>query len=314
MELFYFPYQLQSKTPFNQWSKSKTRKGILLKGILSDKSTGFADLCPWEETDPSTEQQLKLYRQNKATQQFQISLKMISIDAQARQKKQNLLTKSHLIKNHLLIKGHQDKHLIKNNPHFEKFKIKMGINIEKENQILHDQVLKKEGEIQIRLDFNNFFQKEDNFFAWCKENQKILPLIEFIEDPYPFSETWEKAMKDFKIELAFDQQKQNTPPKWINIIILKPAIKEININKLSPKHQYVITHYLDHPIGQAHSLATAIRVKNQLKNQLLDCGLTPWETPPIESTLPLKGNQIFAKKDIGIGSTKYLQKLNWIKI
>ncbi len=333
-------------------SRSHLSKGALLAIKNNSNLWGYADLHPWPSMgDLDLEPQIDLLREGKPSHQTQLSLMAAQHDLQARESKKKLVNYSPLIQNHHLILD-ENFHLnslrqtlflesLNDKKHFPlllKWKISphtLPSAIQWINQL---SIITDSSALHWRLDFNSLFSSTEVMFFWSQLLPQAQKQIEFIEDPCPYSaDTWGQ-LEELNIPLAIDfelkklvAQESNASTEFSTIsplskkvtLVLKPAIQNMDtwfswIKK--NQHPFIITSYLDHPIGLLHALHWAELFQKEFGSLMrvsgLSLSLSASELTHYWPSLVQhknQGNYWFhtEENDYGIGFTQKLESLSW---
>lgn len=240
------------------------RAGALLKFIFSDGLSGYADCHPWPALgDFPIEKQLSLLAEGNVTYLTHACQLHARMDADARGRKEHLLSNLMIPKSHFLITN-----ILECSPEqlsdvflqgFSHVKIKMGKNLEAETEILLG--LFKESPLKIRLDFNERLSQE-SFDLFCERIASLQKQIEFIEDPFPFEKRAWSAIQAKGWTLACDRQIEKAigHPVAAKYMIWKPAISLMPQTK---DQKVIVTSYLGHPLDQVVSAYYAAHLEDK---------------------------------------------------
>jgi len=237
MKVAYSPYELVSL-----FGKGK-REGALLRFQFDDELVGYADCHPWPELgDAPLKKQLQLIKNYQTTSLTQRSLTFARLDAEARARNDSLFAGLKIPPSHLTIPSLERWKAIAVDRCVSLLKVKLGANLPDEVLLLY-QLLEAYPWIRVRLDFNH--QLTRNAFEKFLE-KGIMNRIDFYEDPFPYEErAWKEVQEQYGVRLAYDRGTEQPKRSSAAIRIIKPAIQEVP----SAEH-FVVTSYLDHPIGQ----------------------------------------------------------------
>ncbi len=281
------------------------KQGFLLKMRTSEFEEGYADIFPWSEFgDPDPKEIPQLLRQDSKTYPLlQRSLYFAEKDGRARVEKKSL-GREQKIKNHYLVENIDDqtreeiqKALQKG---FDRFKLKVGRDWIQERLLLQNMspIL---GSAKWRLDCNLRGHEIDwNFLETFREQ------IEFIEDPFPEPRKWSKNWP-----WAYDQPQFGIDQVNVRWQILKPAKQ--SFNKLDKNQNTVVTSYMDHPIGIAHSLAES----QENISQSHDFGFMSfslYKETPFHKHFKSDGPWLWTEPESGIGFTDLLRQQHWMAL
>lgn len=265
MKIWVAEYILTPTSSPNAASASTPRNGFLLKIEWSPGVTGYSDVFPWPEFGDPTSEELKESLRQKATP-FHPLLVNSSIynreDARARAAGQSLFLGQQIPESHSL--G------VQREAGFKVFKIKMS------DDKMPDLDL-KDGE-KLRLDFNGCLTISEFLNFWKNLDSEIRSKIDLVEDPWREKSTALTAQLiaetvDAKIPLASDFYSDS---HWLHVVV-KPA--RISWESLKPRGRMIITHSMDHPVGQAFALWCAslsdFRRQNAPENKNEIHGVSP---------------------------------------
>ncbi len=329
LQLFYSPYSLYPIESLNALTTKKERQGVLLKCLFKNRTVGYADCFVWPELgDLVLNEQLSLLSQGKTTPLTSKAVQFLFDDAQG-------VTQNNFcdgIKNHFLISCQEfvwANIYVKFQQGFHIFKIKVGKNTNEivkkikdnyRNLSLHN--------IKIRLDFNSVL----NFVEVCEfleEIKSCLSIIDFIEDPCTFEkEQWKFLQKKFGVSLALDRKPLGCEilhenenfyfsdiSESFDVIVCKPALEKIDLfyQKL-PRHRFVFTSYMDHPVGQLCGLWEAMMFYQTCPNKKESCGFYThvlYEKHDYINELSSEGSQIIFPHSPHWGFKNLLESETW---
>jgi len=323
MKLFYSPYTLKPVQALNAVSAGQPREGVLLKIEWLDGLVGYADLHPWPELgDATLEEQLANLRHGKMSAQVEQCIWLARRDAQLRKDKKNIFDGAEKVKNNFLL---NDFKLIKpgfldelKNQGFTTLKIKVGRNLQEEADVLTH--IAASG-LKIRLDFNavGSWQIFEKFMTALPAT--VRPLIEYVEDPFPFEfNAWKEARKLAKI--ALDNQYGKVP--WdklsaapCDILVIKPAKMDVErAVSLCQKWNLkaTVTSYMDHAVGMIHAVGVAMELKKQHGDMILDAGCMThrlYQMDAFAAEISTQGPYVLKVKGTGIGFDSLWGGLPW---
>ncbi|MCB9025843.1 MAG: hypothetical protein H6625_05970 [Bdellovibrionaceae bacterium] len=326
MKLSYYQYKSQYIATQNRW-QNKEYSGCLLKLTNDQGISGYTNYHAIQACkDKPVEQVLNGFVENELTETHHLLKQYLLQDLQFRTLKSDALAGAFQLENHYLITDVAmfDRNYISNlvEQHFRIFKIKMGKDINKETNWIKEQASYFiEKKLLLRLDFNEYFDFEA-FDFWQSENAfHQQGIIDFYEDPTPYERQYWKKWKELGLRLAkdFTTKDDLSACDGIDVFVLKPAkvnvIEWLKHLKDAKNFQYVITHYLDTPLGVAQAAACALKLKFFVGERLLACGLLPlhMENLPKELQWPLsyRGPHLLFNNDIGLGFSEELGEIDW---
>lgn len=309
------PYTLKSKESLSS-KEAQTRQGVLLRCQFEGdhKHIGYADFHPYPFVSSDKELEISSLKdlKSKCALQWQQSLKMAQADALARAERRSLFKGLSLLESHYLIKDllTWDFYHLKE-LRFKKFKV-LKIKLGRSTSEEQDTLLKFKSEIKsdflLRLDFNtsNDIEAWMNWEHWLNENLKSR--IEFVEDPCSWSEdVWRKS----RIPLALDFEGveiQDKAPAFVEKLIWKPALGEsVNLNRW--QNSVVVTHLMDHPLGQLSALYMAQTHNIQTIGGFLNPGIE--DSLGFHTELMSYGPWLQPEQGMGFGFDQRLKELKW---
>jgi len=353
MNLKVHHYQLPYSPNF---PRQNSGKGVLFAIEGENKQIGYSDLHPWPNLgDLELNEQLQLLKLNKPTPQTQLSLEYAKRDLDAKTNSAGGIQYLKEIKNHFLVLENlttiNDLEIFLSNkfsstntsdshysPHIleKKFpatsltlKLKLSPQLSTLTAELINEISNKYPQIQWRFDANSLFNNKEIFSFWIKLSLKSRQQVEFIEDPCLYDKNTWKQLEENGIPLAIDHEIQNwknsnssssPTPSGKVVFVLKPAIHNMIKWKeelIQTPHQFVITSYLDHPVGLLHALWTTETFFVDFPTQLLTCGLNfPFYQTQLEQfwcglSFDNSSYSWTGEHTYGIGFSKVLEGLSW---
>lgn len=318
-----------------QTSRNHSGEGALIE-VEVEGTRGYADLHPWPSMgDTPIAEQIERLKLGNPTSQAQITLAMARRDANARAtNQQGVAFKNSITAHKLVFIEDLSANLIEPlglNQIIQNQLLKLKISptsIQTTTQLL-EHTADRLPKIKWRLDANSYFKKSDIMTFWQNLSTQAKQTIQYIEDPSPYNLGEWSELEDVGIPLAIDfeiSKWQKTPHNQSptdskqTVFILKPAIQSTDlwINWLSANpHRFVVTNYLDHPIGLLHAIWAAETMNEALPSLNLPCGFSlSVEDSYLKHNWPgLTYNDFEAKwnglASPGIGFQSQLENLNW---
>lgn len=322
MKLSCSPYELKYLKKYLSQSGAAGRKGALLRVQDDDGYYGYADLHQWPL--------------NLSSIQGQLALQAAKMDLSYRRKNISIWNNYSNVKienNYLLLNMADESTdadtILRNeiataaSSGFNFIKLKLGRNLLVEMNRLKSYI-QDFPNLNWRLDFNSklTFNQAKNFFSLLNQNE--VSKIQYIEDPIPYENSgWSLLNK--KIPLALDQAAApmscDEQAQAFEYIIIKPAIQDcaaIVDFALKKNKKIAITSFMDHPVGQAQSLAMALEIKKNLgasANDVLSvCGLRTgflFESNEFSEQIENSGAYLLPPQGIGYGFDSQLGGLAW---
>lgn len=336
-------------------SNQGVRSGALLRvesewgNQQGEQIIGYADLHPWPELeDLPLDQQLKLLRDHQLTPLTASSLRFAKIDAQARARGVSAFQGLKIPESHYLV---TDLDLVDEKTidqirteGWKRIKVKVGrlpskAGMAKETSILREIASGVGDQIKLRLDFNAVFDLE-LLQNWLQSAQSFLTQIDFLEDPLPWNpEHWQAIRNHWGVRLASDREGMSIPTAFlsrafsnsVDVIVIKPATHGgAEAGALpdpvpgtcfdpAPDFQknlsWVVTSYLDHPVGQMCAAYDAAQL-GLLKSpgSLEICGLLShraYEKNLFSEQLQTSGPLLEPTLGTGWGWDDQLAQLKW---
>lgn len=327
--IFYFRYQSLYEYSPNRWDK-RSYSGLLLKLTDETGQSGYASYHSLSAfSDLEAQEMLLSLKENR--EESQLLKSYLHQDLQSRKLEMDALAGAFLIENHKLLLNFTQLNLnslqVYVNEGFRIFKLKMGSNIEQESKWIQNLIVYFQNhKIKLRLDFNEALGFEE-FDSWC--NRYVFHqhgIIDYYEDPCVYDESQWTRWKDLGLCLAKDlvdcKYFEKTDFPGVQVLVLKPA--KLNIVEWLKRldnpndYKYVVTHYMDSPLGVAQAVASAIRFKFFVKDRLITCGLLPVEqlqmplvADVFKSHIKTSGPHLVIDGGLGLGYEKEMNSVNW---
>lgn len=264
MTIAYHRYELHASAPIGARSQSAVRRGALLRIKGTAGGFGYADLHPWAELgDLDLEAQLAALARGEGTELSRASLAFAALDGLARAEGRSLWEGVVVPPSHFLVPAGAGAACVEAAlaEGFVRFKVKIGKDLNAESRVLRDMaiVLQRAPTPDgtpplLRLDCNEVLARAD-FAACLAALPFVLPLIDFVEDPFPFDAfAWAETSRRLGVSFAADRAVMNSAG-FDGPQILKPARFGPQVPAFFPAvrdggRRLVVTSYLDHPLGQ----------------------------------------------------------------
>ena len=336
MKIYTAPYFLESNARLNAKASQLQAlqsqiKGILLKLEFED-GVGYSSLQTWtslgdvdlelliedlKKSPKTTIEEAWAYYQTLpfAHRSFlSKSFEYAVLDYEARKSKVHLLDWFAPVQNNFLISDLSQEIQIPKGINL--LKIKVSQNYRQEISVLEGLAAQN---YKMRLDFNACLNLESYKIFLNLISDQLKKSIEYIEEPFPFSKEW--AQVSLQIPLAIDHEisKIVTPEELVDlvqVIILKPAKQDIADYVVSYEHlpvKFVITNYMDHPVGTLFASYEACRWHHKMPDKFLPSGC--WTQNILKSTpefiLNYKDGYLFFPVGIGVGFDQELAHQEW---
>lgn len=259
------------------------RHGALLKVEFDDNSIGFADLHPWQEFGHAPlELHIESLAKDQPTPLANLALRHARTDAAARRAGVSLFDGLPEVRSHALFTDWTAAPCSAfeqcSAQGYDAAKLKVGRDPAREAAALNHLAKLP---LRWRLDANAAFTKGSESIA--RFLARLLPSIrakiDFIEDPCAYNpENWSELSEREKLPLAIDWELPASPPPWpgAKILVIKTASQDAFPLALAAAHagvEIVVTHSMDHPLGQSVALWTAMRLRQRHGDLVRDGGL-----------------------------------------
>lgn len=316
MQIEYSPYELKSQ--------NGARKGALLKVHFEPDLIGYADCHPWEcMGHAKLDDQLKALSKKKTTPLLDRSLQLALIDAKACQNGTDIWKGLHIPSSNYLITNLKllDLEKVKDQVSlgFDRFKVKLGRDLPNEVLLLKQLSSSLPPNCKLRLDFGSLLT-QSVFEDFLKEAEPYRDQLDYCEDPFPFDpKAWQEIERAYKIRLACDYESELglKHPKSASVLIIKPAVQNIDLFLNTPAHELVVTSYLDHPVGTLGAAYMAAIAYQKHPKSIMTCGLLThhvYEPNMFSEKMMNKGPALIPPKGPGWGYGEELAKLEWKKV
>jgi O-succinylbenzoate synthase len=300
------------------------RCGALIKVEFDQGNTGYADLHPWEEFGhPPLETHLTSLTSERPTHLASLALRHARTDAAARRAGLSLFEGLPEVHSHALFTDRTTAPRAT----FEQcagegytaVKLKIGRGPESEAKALNRLA---DLRLRWRLDANASFRTGGETTSAFIEAlvPDIHQNIEFLEDPFPYNASaWSAFTERENVPLAIDWELPSSPPPWpgAQILVIKPSSQDAFPLALAAAHagmELVVTHSMDHPLGQSVALWTAMRLRQRHGELLRDGGLQAvgiYAPNKFSEQIQTCGPQTIPPPGTGFGFDGLLARLPW---
>jgi len=311
-------YTLQPGSDLARAARSP-RHGALLRVEFDDETIGHADLHPWKEFGhaPLTDHMASLGT-DQPTPLANLAVRHARTDAAARRAGLSLFDGLPEVRSHALFTDWIDaprnalEHCVAEG--YTAVKLKIGRDPQSDAEALNALA---DLPLRWRLDANTSNGIELFLAALTPA---VRANIEFLEDPMPYeSSAWYGLSEHEKIPLALDWELPATPPPWpgAQVLVIKPASQDAFPLALAAAHagmQIVVTHSMDHPLGQSMALWTAMRLRQRHGDVVLDGGLQAaglYAPDEFSEQICYRGPQTNPPPGTGFGFDEQLAILPW---
>ena len=295
------------------------RQGALLRIESDDETIGYADLHPWEEFGHAPlAAHLTSLHTDRPTPLANLALRHARTDAAARRAGVSLFDGLPEVRSHVLFTDWMSaprsafEQCVSEG--YTAAKLKIGRDPQREAAVLNQLA---DLPLRWRLDANAS-QDTEKFLAAL--SPAVRTNIEFLEDPMPYNPTtWSGLSEREKVPLALDWELRSSPPPWpgAQILVVKPASQDAFPFALTAAHagmQLVVTHSMDHPLGQSVALWTAMRLRQRHGELVLDGGLQAgglYAPDEFSEQIRYHGPQTIPPPGTGFGFDQQLASLSW---
>jgi O-succinylbenzoate synthase len=303
------------------------RHGTLLQVEFDNDTTGYADLHPWEEFGHSPlSKHLASLKTETPTPLANLAVRHARTDAAARRAGLSLFGGLPEVRSHALFTAWTTA------PRsafeqcaaagYQSIKLKIGKDPAREPQALNQLA---DLPLRWRLDANASLttggESIDHFLSAL--HPSIRENLDFLEDPIPYNPAaWSKLSTQAKLPLALDWQLRATPPPWpgAQILVIKPASQDAFPLALTAAHagmEIVVTHSMDHPLGQSVALWTAMRLRQRHGDFVRDGGLQAtglYKPDAFSEQIQTLGPQTLPPPGTGFGFDNELVNLPWLPL
>ena len=306
------------------WCAARSpRSGALIEVTFDNGTIGYADVHPWEEFGhaPLTEHLASLST-DKPTPLANLALRHARSDAAARRAGVSLFDGLPEVRSHALFtdwaKAPRSAFEQCVAEGYTAAKLKIGRNLEQEAASLNQLA---DLPLRWRLDANASFIDASSLSGFLDRlSPAVMSKIEFLEDPFAYDPAaWSAASENRKLDLALDWELPTSPPPWpgAQTLVIKPASQDAFPLALSTAHasmEIVVTHSMDHPLGQAVALWTAMRLRQRHGDLVLDGGLQAvglYASDAFNEQIKTDGPRTILPPGTGFGFDDLLVKLPW---
>lgn len=295
------------------------RHGALLRVGFDDGTTGYADLHPWTQFGHAPlEDHLASLTTDRPSLLAHLALRHARTDAAARRAGVSLFEGLPEVGSHALFTDWTDAPRAA----FEQCaddghraaKLKIGKDPEREAAALNRLA---DLPLRWRLDANAS-PATGTFLAGL--SPAIRPRIEFLEDPMPYdASTWPALSTRENLALALDWELPSVTPPWpgARILVIKPASQDAFPLALAAAQaglEIVVTHSMDHPLGQAVAQWTAMRLRQRHGELVRDGGLQAaglYLLDAFTGPMDADGPRIIPPAGTGFGFDDQLANIFW---
>jgi O-succinylbenzoate synthase len=300
------------------------RHGALIKVEFDQGDIGYADLHPWEEFGhPPLETHLTSLTSERPTHLASLALRHARTDAAARRAGLSLFEGLPEVRSHALFTDWTTAPRATfeqcAGEGYTEAKLKIGRDPGAEAKALNRLAdLRLRWRLDVNASLTTGGETIEAFLT--KLFPSIRRNIKFLEDPFPYDvSTWSSFAKSESVPLAIDWELPSSPPPWpsAQILVIKPSSQDAFPLALAAAHagmELVVTHSMDHPLGQSVALWTAMRLRQRHGELLRDGGLQAvglYAPNQFSEQIQTCGPQTIPPPGTGFGFDELLAKLPW---
>jgi len=309
------------------WRAARSpRSGALIEVAFDDGTIGYADLHPWTEFGHAPlGEHLASLGTDQPTHLANLALRHARTDAAARRAGVSLFDGLPEVESHTLFTDWIDA------PRsvFEECaaagyafaKLKIGKDPQREAEAL-DQLA--DIPLRWRLDANASFTGASALAEFLDRlSPPVRSNIAFVEDPFAYEpKLWSAVAKENKLNLALDWELPPTPAPWpgAQTLVIKPASQDAFPLALLAAHagmEIVVTHSMDHPVGQSVALWTAMRLRQRHGELVREGGLQAvglYASDAFSEQIKTDGPRTIPPPGTGFGFDELLRQIAWQNI
>lgn len=305
---------------------NSARVGALIR-IEWDEGIGYADLHPWPEFGDSylkgqltglseyLSEYLKTGQETELSKLQEKTIYFARQDALARSQNKSLFEGLEIPKSHCLITREDEvseESLAEiSKAGFKTIKVKVG----GEPLMAAISITELAGMAtqKLRLDMNALWSASDFKFFADKIPSEYKTRIEFIEDPFHSAQDhWSLLSKTYNFSFARDFEFGDA----YAVRIIKPAVQKTieTADSEGAEVKFVVTSYLDHPLGQVAAAFEAAQLKKKFGDRVLECGLLSqdvYEPNEFSKHLKIQNGRFEKLKGYGFGFDEILKTQRW---
>lgn len=306
------------------WRAARSpRSGALIEVTFDDETIGYADIHPWTEFGHAPlDEHLASLTTDQPTHLANLALRHARTDAAARRAGVSLFDGLTEVGSHALFTDWMEaprsafEQCVADG--YTAAKLKIGQDPEREAEALNNLA---DIALRWRLDANSSLTDASSLAAFLDQlSPPIRNNIEFLEDPLAYDPAaWSAVSEKNKINLALDWELPKKPPAWpgAQILVIKPASQDAFPLALAAAHagmEIVVTHSMDHPLGQSVALWTALRLRQRHGDLVREGGLQAvglYESDEFSAQIKTAGPRTIPPIGTGFGFDDQLTKLPW---
>ena len=298
------PYTLTSRGPLNAASKRSEFEGALVR-----TDGGYGCVHPWPELgDRSLKEELSALAGRQDTRLTSATRRCIELDGEARLEGRYLFKELRVPESHATL-TEVTLEAISTASNLGYGRVKLKVSPARLKDIA---ALLEVCPLPIRLDVNSSLTAERLLDWHASLSDKAKETIEFLEDPTPYEpDVWETLQSATGWAFAVDAM-QPVATHGFRFRVLKPAVEDTS--HFTPDDgAFLVTSYMEHPLGQLYAAYEAGRLAKRFPNQITSCGLaTHGLVHQLDPVLDLgHGPELTLPQGTGLGLDTYLEKLPW---
>lgn len=314
-------YELQP-APDPAFAAAAPREGALLEITGDEGARGYADLHPWPELGHAPlAGHLASLATGQPTTLATLAVRHARTDAAGRRAGVSLFDGLPAVRSHGLMTSWTEAPRSTFEQCAERgcgtIKLKIG-----RNPVREASALNAVGDLPFRwrLDANARLSADSVREFLSALSGDVRARIEFLEDPCPYEpDVWATLGRTTGIPLALDWELPERPPPWPGacLLVIKPAVQDaFPLARAAAEcgMDLVVTHSMDHPLGRATALWTAMRLRQRHGAIVREGGLDGSGLYAREAFAPAWNEaspQAGLPRGTGFGFDRLLQELDW---
>ena len=308
----------------DRWRAARSpRSGALIEVTFDDGTIGYADLHPWTEFGHAPlEAHLSSLATAQPTHLANLALRHARTDAAARRAGVSLFDGLAEVGSHALFTDWIDapRSVFEEcaTAGYTLAKLKIGKDPQREAEALNQLA---DVPLRWRLDANASFTGGSALAEFLERlSPAVRSKIAFVEDPFTYDpNSWISVTKENKLDLALDWELPPTLAPWPGAqnLVIKSASQDAFPLALSTAHagmEIVVTHSMDHPLGQSVALWTAMRLRQRHGELVCEGGLQAaglYASDAFSEQIKTDGPRTIPPPGTGFGFDELLRQIAW---
>lgn len=307
-------YELRAGGSLNRRSGRRTVQGFLLR-----ERGGHGCVQPWPEFGhASLDEQLAALASGRSTPLIDAARRCAAVDRKWRMTGRSMFDGLDIPPSHATITDAEQQAWLAWQAGFRVFKLKCEANVEQRKEL--DALVDAFPGVKLRLDFNEVPDAETFEDWWGKLDEAVRHHIDFLEDPFPFSEDeWKRFAERHQVRLAADRRQAVAMINGGAVVrVVKPAWgEEPFLDNSRSSREVVVTSAMDHPLGQTWAAWIAAKTAKNHPGRMATCGLQTHHLFKADSFTKRLGTwspRFHPPGGSGLGFDDLLANLPWKKI